>query len=173
MVVPPPAECDTLIWLRPPPNDVADDDWQWYIDGSLLDEPRRFARRTGFAIVVVDSCTGQVAFGYGWPPAWVETAAAAEAWAYSFVVGLTPMAPTITTDCLEVLKTLSAGKRAAIAANVQASAGLGANVRHPRRTGGGEANMDASPRLLCHDQGGNQVQWPHHQWAGLESQSSR
>ncbi len=121
MVVPPPAECDTLIWLRPPPNDVADDDWQWYIDGSLLDEPRRFARRTGFAIVVVDSCTGQVAFGYGWPPAWVETAAAAEAWAYSFVVGLTPMAPAITTDCLKVLKTLSAGKMVAIAATIAAT----------------------------------------------------
>ena len=110
MAVPPPAECDTLIWLRPPPNDVDDDDWQWYIDGSLLDEPRRFARRTGFAIVVVDSCTRQVAFGYGWPPVWVETAATAEAWAYSVVVGLTPMAPAITTDCLEVLKTLSAAR---------------------------------------------------------------
>ncbi len=48
-----------------------------YVDGSLLDEPRRFARRTGFAIGVLDSCGRQVAFGYGWPLAWVETAAAA------------------------------------------------------------------------------------------------
>jgi hypothetical protein len=113
VVVPPAVRHDTFEWLRAPPPDGDSGTWVWYIDGSLVDEPRRFARRTGFAIVVLGEHGELVAFGFGRPPTWAMTAAAAEAWAYYKVVADNPSPPTTVTDCLEVLKTLTGGWQAA------------------------------------------------------------
>ena len=113
VAVPPPASCDTFAWILPLPEDGDQSHWKWFVDGSMLDEPRRFARRTGFGVVVVDSEGFLVAYGCGRPPAWVSTAAGAEAWAFCMVLSITPQPPWVVTDCLEVCKTLASGKKAA------------------------------------------------------------
>ena len=112
VAVPPPASCDTFAWILPLPEDGDQSHWKWFVDGSMLDEPRRFARRTGFGVVVVDSEGFLVAYGCGRPPAWVSTAAGAEAWAFCMVLSITPQPPWVVTDCLEVCKTLASGKKA-------------------------------------------------------------
>ena len=60
-------------------------------------------RRTGCAIVVVDSSGSLIAFGIAVPPPHVRTAAAAELWALMIVLMITITPPTVTTDCLEIL----------------------------------------------------------------------
>ncbi len=112
---PPPVACGAFRWILPPPDDGQSERWRWFLDGSMLDEPRRFARRTGFGLAVVYDDGHLVAYGCGRPPAWVTTAAGAEAWAYCMVLSMTPAPPRVVTDCLEVCKTLAAGKRAATA----------------------------------------------------------
>ena len=67
-----------------PPGELSDDA-QWFIDGSLLDESRRLARRTGFGIVVVETTGMLLAFGKGVPSSWVFDAVGAELWAFSVV----------------------------------------------------------------------------------------
>ncbi len=91
VVVPPAINFDTFQWLRAPPTNVDGSGWTWYVDGSMLDEPRRFARRTGFAVVVVGIDGTLIAFGRGRPPEWINTAAGAEAWAFLFVLTFTDM----------------------------------------------------------------------------------
>ena len=81
----------------------------------MLDEPRRFARRTGFGIAVIGEHGQLVVYGYGRPPAWISTAAGAEAWAFCMVLSMTPAPPWVVTDCLEVCNTLAAGRQAATA----------------------------------------------------------
>ncbi len=110
---PPPVACDTFRWIVHPPESAWSDKWTWFIDGSMLDEPRRIARRTGFAVVVVDEYGHLVAYGNGRPPAWIATAAGAEAWAFCVVLSMAPAPPRTVTDCLEVLRTLEAGECAA------------------------------------------------------------
>lgn len=82
----------------------------------MFDEPRRFARRIGFAIVVVGSRGELIAFGNGRPPEWIQTAAAAEAWAFYQVVSMNPAVPVVITDCKDILNALMAGKAAATSA---------------------------------------------------------
>ena len=112
-VPPPPAEED-FRWLQTPPEDMASDA-VWYIDGSLFDEARRFARRAGFGIVVVSSDGVLLAYGLGTPPGWIRDAAGAEAWAYFVAVRSCPGPPIVVTDCLGILNTLAAGLEAATA----------------------------------------------------------
>ncbi len=101
-------------WLREPPQDVDPIGWKWFIDGSLMDETRTFARRAGFAIVVVDREGRLIGFGRGRPPKWLTTAAGAEAWAFWAVVRLNPFLPATVTDWLEVLQTLRGGRSKAL-----------------------------------------------------------
>ena len=109
-VVVPPAVCGaSFTWLHEPPE-AEGSDWRWYIDGSLMDEPRRFARRTGFA-VVVGSGNGQlVGLGSGRPPLWIQIAAGAEAWAFFIDARMTPSLPSLVIECLEVCNTLATGR---------------------------------------------------------------
>jgi hypothetical protein len=83
----------------------------------MFDEPRRFARRTGFAVVIVGSQGNLVGFGHGRPPHWITSAAGAEAWAFSFVVSSNPAVPRTITDCMEVCNALRGGRGAATAGN--------------------------------------------------------
>ena len=78
----------------------------WYIDGSLFDEARSFARRTGFGVVVVSEAGQLVACGNGIPPAWVKDAAGAELWAFYVVLRMNAEVPRVVTDCLGILEAL-------------------------------------------------------------------
>eukprot|EP00973_Karenia_brevis_P075181 10442994-Karenia_brevis.AAC.1 len=66
-----------------------------FIDGSLFDESRRWARRTGFGIAVVSREGSLLAFGNGTPPAWVVDAAGAELWAFYFIASISPFLPQV------------------------------------------------------------------------------
>ena len=59
------------------------DDAAWYFDGSMINGKWRALRLTGFGVAVATPGPGGDLLGYGlgWPPTWVTTAAAAEAWA--------------------------------------------------------------------------------------------
>ena len=57
-----------------PDGDIPED-VQWFNDGCLFDEPKRFARRLGFGSVVVDIVGTLLALGRGLPPPWVQDAA--------------------------------------------------------------------------------------------------
>ena len=61
-------------WLHRPPTDVPAEGVTWFIDGSLYDEAKRYARRTGFGIVVVSDYGSLLAFGLGIPPEWIVDA---------------------------------------------------------------------------------------------------
>ena len=73
-------------------------------DGDWIDY-----RTTGFAIVVVAPGGDLVAYGYGAPPSWCTTAAAAEAWALHMALALTAFPPFLRTDCQSLLKTAAEG----------------------------------------------------------------
>jgi hypothetical protein len=78
----------------------------WYIDGSLFDEDRKFARRTGYGVAVVTTSGKLIAYGHGIPPAWIHDAAGAELWAFYAVLSMNSEVPRIVTDCLGILETL-------------------------------------------------------------------
>ena len=87
-----------------------------YIDGSVYEGMRTFAKHTGFAVVVA-SCSGDlIAYGNGIPPQRVQDAAGAEAWAFVVVLRDNPVVPDTTTDCLGILTAIRAGKAVATAA---------------------------------------------------------
>ena len=97
-------EDPALEWLAAPVEQRADardlhrvdadsDELTWFIDGSLYDEPWRFARRTGFGIVVVSRAGSLVACGSGRPPHWVHDAAGAEIRAFPVVTRMTTRLP--------------------------------------------------------------------------------
>ena len=75
--IPGPPAGDTFEWLMPP-ADAPANDTMWFIDGAMFDEVKRFARRTGFGIVGVETEGTLLAFGRGVPPSWVHDAAGAE-----------------------------------------------------------------------------------------------
>ena len=70
-----------------------------FIDGSLFDESRRWARRTGFGIFVVSFEGSLLAFGKGTPPQWVHDSAGAELWSFYVVTSMSLFLPHVVTDC--------------------------------------------------------------------------
>ena len=111
-----PPEGGTFTWILSPP-DLVPENAVWYIDGSLFDEPRRFARRTGFALVVTLVDGTLVGFGNGMPPRWIHDAAGAELWAFFIVTSLTAALPYVVTDCLGIVQGLRDGFEIACAPN--------------------------------------------------------
>ena len=98
---------ESFTWLWPLPEELPDG-VRFFIDGSLFDESRRWARRTGFGVAVVSEAGSLLAFGNGIPPPWIVDAAGAELWAFYFVAALTPCLPAIVTDCKGILDGLQA-----------------------------------------------------------------
>ncbi len=96
---------DSFRWLLQPPDHLTPEA-VWYIDGSLFDEAKRYARRTGFGVAVVHPDGSLLGIGLGVPPMWVHDAAGAELWAFFVVLGLTVSMPRVVTDCLGILETL-------------------------------------------------------------------
>ena len=74
---PTPPVAEWFEWLLPPPASSDDEDnWVWYIDGSMLRAKWGPFGSAGFGIVVT-SGRALVAFGRGVPPPWCRSAAAA------------------------------------------------------------------------------------------------
>ena len=96
----------TFEWVLEPPQPAACDA-TWYIDGCLYDEYKRYARRTGFGIVVVDVEGSLIGYGSGMPPDWIEDAAGAELWALYTVAAMSPALPRLVTDCKGLCDTLN------------------------------------------------------------------
>ena len=95
-------------WLRHPGN-MEDSNATWYFDGSMLNGRWKPLRATGFGIAVVSAAGSLLGFGYGTPPHWCMTAAAAEAWALQVVLASTPFPQSMRTDCLSLLRTAEGG----------------------------------------------------------------
>ena len=110
--VPPRPTGDTFHWLLPP-LDIMPPDARWIIDGSLYDEARYIARRTGFGVAVVTTAGDLLACGFGIPPDWVHDVAGAEASAYFVVTREALTLPAVVTDCLGVLEGLRVGAASA------------------------------------------------------------
>eukprot|EP00973_Karenia_brevis_P009457 1276582-Karenia_brevis.AAC.1 len=75
----------------------------------MLNGRWRALRVTGVGIAVASECGMLIGYGLGWPPTYVSTAAAAEAWALSTVLQLVPFPPSMRTDCLALLATARGG----------------------------------------------------------------
>jgi hypothetical protein len=108
MRIPKPPPADQFGWIMSPPDSLPEGT-TWYIDGSLFDEARRFARRTGYAILVIGPDGMILGMGKGTPPEWVYDAAGAELWAFYMVTQLAAFLPAVVTDCLGIVQGLEAG----------------------------------------------------------------
>ena len=106
---------DTLYWGKKLDAN-AQTDITWYIDGSQLFPRRRELSTLGFALAAVSGSGELLAWGWGTPPKWCDSASAAEAWALCTVLRHAAPQDRIIIDCLGLLKTASAGKAAATSA---------------------------------------------------------
>ena len=88
----------------------------WFIDGSMLNPKRKLLATCGFAIAAVARDGELCAWGWGAPPKWCNSAAAAEAWALSTVLKLSVNPYRIVTDCLGLKSTAERGMDAATTA---------------------------------------------------------
>ena len=93
-------------------------DITWYIDGSQLQPRRRDLSTLGFGVAAVGSNGDLLAWGWGVPPKWCDSASAAEAWALCKVLQRCASNDRIVTDCLGLLKTAERGLAAATAAKM-------------------------------------------------------
>ena len=109
----PPRLLDTLHWGVKPPDDLPME-VTWYIDGSRMNPRRKQLATCGFALAAVTRDGDLCAWGWGVPPAWCDSAAAAEAWALCTVLRISPGHTKIVTDCLGLVETASNGTAAAV-----------------------------------------------------------
>ena len=116
VIVPNPHGADSFHWIRSPQDDIPLDA-KWYIDGSMFDASRGFAKRTGFGVVVISVTGDLLAYGNGIPPNWIQDAAGAEAWAFASILRLCPFLPDTTTDCLNIVQAVTGGCAAATSAS--------------------------------------------------------
>ena len=115
---PPPRKWDSFNWLSGEP-DTMRTDLRWFIDGSFINGRWAQLATAGFGIVVVADDGELVAWGWGIPPRWCNSASAAEAWALHTVVQMCPFAPRVVTDCLGLVHTAQRGLHAAAAPSMQ------------------------------------------------------
>lgn len=95
-------------WLVAP-GPESDELYTWYLDGSMHDGTYTEYRAVGFGIVVVAPDRSLAAYGYGVPPCWCKTAAAAEAWALHIALKESAFPPKLRTDCQCLLSTAREG----------------------------------------------------------------
>jgi hypothetical protein len=100
-------------WVTPLPDRYDAEDLTWYMDGSAMNGRWHELATTGFGIVVTASNGEIIACAQGSPPAWVRTAAAAEAWALLQAVTANAGTPKMVTDCKSLLSTAAAGRKRA------------------------------------------------------------
>ncbi len=81
----------------------------WHFDGSMLNGKWKPFRTTGYGIVLTLADGRLIGYGYGKPPHWCRTAAAAEAWALHQVLAQSEFVPCMRTDCLALIATAAAG----------------------------------------------------------------
>ena len=81
----------------------------WHFDGSMLNGRWKSLRSTGYGIVLTLANGQLLGYGYGSPPHWCRTAAAAEAWALHQVLAQSEFVPCMRTDCLALIATAAAG----------------------------------------------------------------
>ena len=105
-------EFDTFKWGSAP-FDHSREDVRWFIDGSMLSPRWRGLSTLGFAIAAVGSNGDLLAWGWGTPPEWCDSASAAEAWALCVVLQVSLVPPKVVTDCLGLVHTAGKGTRAA------------------------------------------------------------
>ena len=103
---------DTFNWGSAP-FDHSRSDVTWFIDGSMLNPKWRELSTLGFAIAAVGSNGDLLAWGWGTPPVWCDSASAAEAWALCVVLQISVVPPKVVTDCLGLVKTAAKGTNAA------------------------------------------------------------
>ena len=103
---------DTFQWGLEPSDDLPCD-VTWFIDGSRLNPRRKLLATCGFAVAAVARNGDLCAWGWGVPPKWCDSAAAAEAWALSTVLRISPSPHKIITDCLGLKDTAALGVHAA------------------------------------------------------------
>ena len=101
-------------WVVDPTPRPRADEGVWYFDGSMLHGRWRALRVTGMAVVVATPDGQLLGYGVGQPPAWIGTAAAAEAWALSVLLRICPSPPPLRTDCLALVHTARGGLEAAV-----------------------------------------------------------
>ena len=101
-------------WIVDPASSHTDPNTAtWFCDGSLINGGQVDFRATGIGIAVVSDDGELIGYGYGSPPSWVATAAAAELWATETVLSNTPFPPKIKTDCLSILTAAHGGSQTA------------------------------------------------------------
>ena len=113
----PPQREEWFQWLLTPDCRIDLDECEWFTDGSQMDPTAGLFASCGFGVVVLTKQNTLVGIGHGVPPSWVDTAAAAEAWALRFVLQNSAVVPRIFTDCLSLLNTVSSGCASATAAD--------------------------------------------------------
>ena len=101
-------------WIVDPTTRPRARDGVWYFDGSMLLGKWRALRVAGMGVVEATPQGQLLGYGVGRPPTWVGTAAAAEAWALSVLLRLSPEPPPLRTDCLALLLTARSGTAAAV-----------------------------------------------------------
>jgi hypothetical protein len=99
---------DTLYWGMKPPQ-ILPNDARWFIDGSQICPERRQLSTFGFGLAAVGRNGELLAWGWGTPPKWCDSASAAEAWALCSILRLSQETPLAVTDCLGLLKTAARG----------------------------------------------------------------
>ena len=99
---------DTLHWGQPPPQMIPPGT-RWFIDGSQLFPRRRQLSTFGFGVAAVNKNGDLIAWGWGVPPNWCDSASAAEAWALCTVLRTAQEIPYVVTDCYGLLCTAARG----------------------------------------------------------------
>ncbi len=105
----------TFHWSEAPPPGEMQLCATFYADGSAFEGRDRGMRRLGWSFVAVGSDGQVLAAASGVPPPWVDSVAAAEAWALVQAASTALPGSTFKTDCQAVLKAVRSGRAKATA----------------------------------------------------------
>ncbi len=105
----------TFHWSETPPRDEMQLQATFYADGSAFEGKDRKMRRLGWSFVAIDPNGQVVAAASGVPPPWIDSVAAAEAWALVQAASTALPGSTFKTDCQSILKAVRSGRAKATA----------------------------------------------------------
>ena len=98
-------------WIKMPPEDIDYQVLDWYVDASQIDAKTETAVRFGIGAVAVNQRGDLVAAMRAIPPSRITSIPAAEAWAISAVLQVTPTRRRVFTDCKSNLAILARGRK--------------------------------------------------------------